>query len=175
MKKTILAGILLLSFFFGEAHYLNPLCWSGGNYSFSATVGVSGNATITLIKANGEPVVGSGAYSVVVNVVGSEVTFSVPQPNKATIVRVKIVWSDGYVNTAYSNTNECSRLPIKIVDMAAEKDGDNIHVVFKTLEEINVKYYKISISTDNGVTWVDRWLQFLGDTPKGTYSVTFKK
>jgi hypothetical protein len=175
MKKTILAGILLLSGLVGSAHYLNHLCWSGGNYSFSATAGSSGNATITLIKANGDPVTGSGAYSVVVSVSGGAVTFSVPQPNKGTVVRVKIVWSDGYVNTAYSKANECSRLPIKIVDVAAEKDGDNIHVVFKTEEEINVKYYKISISTDNGVTWVDRWIQFLGDTPKGTYSVTFKK
>ncbi len=173
MKRLIFAVALILSGIAAQAHEVNFTCKSNGVANFTASNGSNGLAIVTIIDSFGVQI---GTWSLTFNL-GSfpaGFTFSAPLDVNGN-VRVKVLWADGTVNMAYSGTTTCSSLPIKLVNVQAENDGDYVKVSFTALEEVNVKYYKISISTDNGVTWTDKWIEFTGTTPKGNYIVKFKK
>lgn len=175
MKRLIFAVTLLLVGIAAQAHEVVFTCKSNGVANFSATNGSNGPAVVTIIDSFGVQV---GTWSQIFNLgpSPSNFTFSAPLDVNGNVI-VKVVWGDGTVNTAYSGTKICSSLPIKLKDVQAFENvtKDSIMVKFIALEEINVKYYKFTISTDDGHTWFDKWVHFVGPLPKGSYNITFKK
>lgn len=153
---------------------LTPICWNNGLFTFSASDVATGTATVTLIDATGNPITGIGAYSATITVINSSLLFTVPQPVRTTVVRVKVVWHNNKVNTEYTTTKTCTNLPVKLYDINANRAGDSITLSFTSDDEINVGYYKVSVSFD-GINWQERLLLFPKIDSAGKYIVTIKK
>ena len=171
MKKVIL--VLLLAFV-GIVTYaetkITPLCWNNGLFTFSASDAVNGSATVTIIDAVGNPVTGTGAYSALITVFNNQVTFTAPQPICAIIIRIKVVWHDNHVNSKYSTTIQCNNLPVKLSALNVQRTGDSILLSFTSDDEINVGYYKVSLSTD-GINWQERLILFPKIESGGRYTL----
>jgi hypothetical protein len=174
--KSLILSLLLaiLSFATYAETKVTPVCWNNGLFTFSASDAVNGSATVTIIDAAGNTVTGTGAYSALITVFNNQVTFTAPQPIRATIIRIKVVWHDNHVNSKYSTNIQCNNLPVKLSALNVERTGDDILLSFTSEDEINVGYYKVSISAD-GINWQERLILFPKIDAGGRYTLTIAK
>lgn len=168
MKKTILAGILLLSTLFTFGHGFSPdNCSNGTQFTFHLYNGPAGLAQVIQVDTiTNAPIAGGDTLNIVVPASGNLdiVVSKLLTINK----RVKLTWSDGFVSFAQTNNNICSGLPLKMINFQLNKYTNTLS--FDILDEIDVLKYKIKKSTDY-INWytIDTIL------PKnGSYSLKLK-
>lgn len=117
--------ILICSFTVSKGHNIANLCWSQGKYSFQATQIPNGNATFKVYDLSGNFI-----YQFNKTVTGGSLVYEVNQPIRTTKVTVKVTWSDGYVNTNTSGTNQCVATPIYFSKIEGKNVGNIMQVDF---------------------------------------------
>lgn len=163
MKQLILGLLLSLSILTANAH-LEAGCNINGNYQLHIVNGLGCTTTVSV----------DGGVAVNVTITSNDQIFLIP--NNPIVVHHVVAVICGNVFTITTGTNVCNPLAMKIINPnAITIHGDSIRVTFTSLDETNVKYYKMSVSLDDGLTWREVWIYTLGILPKRDYSVTFKK
>lgn len=163
MKRTLMALLMCLTLSAANAH-LEAGCTVNGVYQLHI---VNGQGCTTTIQVDN---------GTVVNVVVTSQDQIYLIPNSPIVVHHVIASICGNPFSLTTGTNVCGSLPMKIVNPnAITIKGDSIKVIFTSLDETNVKYYKMSVSLDDGNTWREVWIYSLGLLPKRDYVVTFKK
>lgn len=141
--KTIITLLLCLITIFASAHTVEKLCWNQGQYSFKATSVPTG---IAVVKVYSNSNYTGLIQTINLNVVGSQITYSVNQPVRTTRVYVKVTWSDNVSNFDPSGTNQCSVVPIIFGKINAKNEGQNTIITFQaesddTNNKLTVNYY----------------------------------
>lgn len=168
MKKTTILGLLLISTLLSYSHHLVNLCWSNGRYSIQAVDAPTGQTIhVTLIN-------GTGTFDSTFISTGPVMTFTVPQPNVNTPVDVWVEYGDGITNLITTGINSCSVLSVSSISLTYEKIDEYINIYFTVSDEVNVKHYRVLVSTD-GVSYKEITL-IIPDQRKGrkTYLYTLK-
>ncbi len=163
MKRTMMALLMCLTISAANAH-LEAGCTLNGFYQLHIVNGVGCVTTVSV----------DGGVAVPVTITSQDQIFLIP--NNPIVVHHVTSVICGNTFTLITGTNVCGSLPMKIINPnAITVKGDSIKVTFTSLDETNVKYYKMSVSLDDGLTWREVWVYSIGLLPKRDYSVTFKK